>query len=107
MQLWDNYKAPLQHNTLKFLGLNMKNSLCKAMIPIFLTGLMIISSIIFSSSQAKGEAASDLLGRYSCSKVKALLESAPEDIFKMWANSGQFGSNSAKATEIIMRGELQ
>ena len=85
----------------------MKNSLCKAMIPMLLTGLMIISSIFFSPSQAKGEAASDLLGRYSCSKVKELLESAPEEIFKMWANSGQFGSNSAQATEIIMRGELQ
>lgn len=57
-------------------------------------------------STAKGEAASDLLGKMSCEQVKSLAQDAPAQLFEMWAESGQFGSNSALAKEIIDRGNV-
>ena len=50
--------------------------------------------VFFSSPLAKGEAASDLLGRYTCSQAKKLIETDPLTIFDMWLDSGGYFGGS-------------
>ena len=56
--------------------------------------------ILFSSSTARGEAASDLLGRYTCSQAKKLIETDPVTIFNMWLNSGGYFGKSKYAQAV-------
>ena len=56
--------------------------------------------ILSSSSTARGDAASDLLGRYTCSQAKKLIETDPVKLFDMWLNSGGYFGESKYAKSV-------
>lgn len=67
---------------------------------ILMAGIISAAIIVFSPTGVRGEAASNLLGRYSCSKAKELIETNPLKLFNMWLTSGELGSNSKSAQYI-------
>jgi len=61
---------------------------------ILMAGIISAAIIVFSPTGVRGEAASDLLGRFSCSTAKEFIETNPVKLFDMWLGSGKFESNS-------------
>jgi len=54
--------------------------------------------VLFSSVPARGEAGADLLGRYTCTQLKALIETNPVKLFDIWLNSKKIAGNSKYAS---------
>ncbi len=70
----------------------------KAIPLVLMAAIFLIPVLFLSASHVRGEAASNLLGRYSCSKVKGYAESAPETLFNMWAEAKIQGDGTGRVS---------
>ena len=70
---------------------------------VSITALLVMCQI---STLAAEEAGSALLGRYTCSQVKELAMSKPQELFAMWAEEKILGDGTGVADELAKRGNI-
>ncbi len=73
---------------------------------LFIAVALVAASLTVPVDRARGEAGSALLGRYSCSHVKSLATSAPQQLFAMWAEEKILGDGLGTADMLAKRGNI-